>query len=332
MTNLLSLPGEVLTEIMFYIFEEYPNLWKIWSAALVCRSLSRIVRPVLFRSIVIYICHESRVCDLFLRSINERPQLADMVWYMELSWGKRSSDPHTKANDILSKLHALRRLSISTRPDCDWDDEPFRPAFLANNSMKHLTSLVLKDIILDMDILAEYLFIDSLDALSIAWVIPADPPQPPQSLIGRTSPVKTLKFCPYVHMPTEVMDQVLLWFPKVQKLSCAIPGRDIPDIFTFPRSEISTPFSPAGTSQVLYSTRDSLEELELYHGFVRWPSLDGSRLDLSQMAKLKVLTCPAACVFVPNSTYEKRSGLFRLLPRALEKLSVCHMQYIIIAE
>jgi hypothetical protein len=88
----------------------------------------------------------------------------------------------------------------------------------------------------------------------------------------------------------------------------------------FDSIEVSSPLSPSGISWALESLNDSLEKLEPINLGCEWPSHDGSRMDLSQMKALRSLSCPSACFFGPGGAFEQRSGLFKLLPSALEEL------------
>lgn len=83
---------------------------------------------------------------------------------------------------------------------------------------------------------------------------------------------------------------------------------------------MSTPLSPFGISWALDPVKDSLEKLEQINFGCEWPGHDGSRMDLSQMKALRSLSCPSVCFFGPGGAFEQRSGLFKLLPSALEEL------------
>ena len=123
-----------------------------------------------------------------------------------------------------------------------------------------------------------------------------------------------------------VLQEILRRSYALDKLQC-----NVPLLKDFPRSpfggstfHIPYSLSPRQIGTCFTSIAHTLTELNLGNQLLHWQGHHGSRLDLSSLVKLRVLSIAALCILAPLPMRMSRDSLYKLLPHSLEKLSVSY--------
>jgi hypothetical protein len=123
-----DLPSEILTKILSSIVGECRQFQKLSCAcrlSILCRRFRLLLRPLIFRKIIINVSLSPAKCVLLLRTLKENPDLSHMIHLLDISWniGDADTGDHERANELLGALPYLRELSVKA----DWDKIPFQP-------------------------------------------------------------------------------------------------------------------------------------------------------------------------------------------------------------
>lgn len=109
--------------------------------------------------------------------------------------------------------------------------------------------------------------------------------------------------------------------PSLRVLRCQIPMIAHLDSCQEQTSCVERPVSPRELITVLEPVRHTLQDVSLLNRRHTVP-YDGSCMDFSGFAALRKLEITSCCLMPPGAPCEERDGLYKLLPRSLERLKV----------
>jgi len=313
MALLQKLPDELLTEVVSYLADDKSLLFKL---AIQSKRLSELVRPFLAREVCFVTRPSSKSFRLFVRSTGESTVFASMVRDVLLDWDQGTSTTHDLMNRLLRRLPQLRSLTLQA---C-WDNRPWTHQYLKKNPMEFLTVVDLNIQHLTMDDVVKYIFLKRLEHMSISWINKPTIPRLPNTVSYGDSNVSSLKLGLGVHLPEDVLHEILKYPRSLKTLVTNLPGRDGPNNYFRPALPMTTPLSPAGVTRALEPTMISLTRLTVLNENCEWPSHDCSRTDLRSFIALKKLQIASRCYFLAGSS--TRDGIVHLLPASLEDLEV----------
>ncbi|RDW94313.1 hypothetical protein BP5796_00076 [Coleophoma crateriformis] len=329
MTNLFDLPDELVAGVLSYLTKDKPALRNL---SYTCRNASMLVRPVLFHDIgdispnlFDQAFREMSKFNLIRSSLEERPSLGPLVRSARIRWTTRSPSIHKRANTFLEKLSGLRSLEL----EIGSGGLPFEPVFLEQNKMELLNSLTISDSMLTLASLKNFIWLGQFRSLNVLCIKKLDESDLPTAQNSGTAEVSRLHLCRAQHLPDEIFDNLLNTFTGVEFLECMIPGscsqgivsRRVPSVML-------NELSPSRVLQALEGSRQSLKEMTIQCSPARWPSHDGSRLDLTGFQCLQKVCVASRLLFqdptprTPAEASRTREGLFKLLPSSLKELSV----------
>jgi len=325
MANLLDLPNEIISKILSIVASTCPKFW-LRSILISSRRLSLILRPLIIKRV--RFCLDSNrhlaKCALFMRTLDENPELRGMVHSLALFWkyeNHEDEDVREKAKLILESLPGLKSLSIRAGTD-DYSNRhrySFSPQFLEVNPMPDLREIEISSSRLTIENMQKYMVLSHAEHITIRSELTGSPSEL-EAITKRTSPVLILALDLWNHIRPQDLRDVLKRCPRIETLRCALPRFSVTNSCRSRR--IVTPLRPVELSKALASARDSLREFEFQVcACGRLDQVD-SRMDLSMMRVLKSISCPAECFFSPSPVYFTRTGLYELLPASLEELTV----------
>ncbi|KAE9363979.1 hypothetical protein N431DRAFT_564508, partial [Stipitochalara longipes BDJ] len=300
--------------------------------SLTCRRLSELARPVIPRTVCLVM--PSPQLELFKRSLAENPTYGDGVlrlWKIATNrptWARGCPELHL----LLCKLPNIRTCTIG---ELSSSGDPFAHKLLSchlplRNSLRHLpveerlptafelisrVSLVFLHCVRIFD---ENEFRISDDALSHSEI---NEWASPQTLDFRSRPSVYIS-------PSALQGMLFSCSGSVQKLVTNIPVKQqwIEDpshqSTWYSSSRILRTFSGALLTPVFAPVSQNLTHLEISQGCQEWLGHDGTRLDLSSFVALKHVTASALCFVPPLGLGYSRDGLYKLLPRSLERIQL----------
>jgi len=320
---MLDLPNEILSKILSMVACECPK-FIVHSILTSSRRLSLLLRPLIIRHIRFHLdsdWYRPKIRHaLLMRSFNEHPELKAMVHSVALVWnhGDVNKDIHKKANEILDGLIRLRSLYILGHVANIFTECPSQipTRFLEDNPLPDLQEIKISDRWLPIDIMQKYMVLTHAEHITFR----ADFTESPLRIkTTRTSAVLSLDLNASNRVLPPFLREILGWCPRIRTLRWTNPAFNANgdrDVYFL---------SPAGYSEALTLTRDSLREFELRVSW-RYPfsrsCQDQSRMDLSKMRVLESIICPAEYFFPTGAAYSSRLGMYKLLPASLQELIV----------
>jgi hypothetical protein len=323
MAKLLDLPNEILSKILSLVANECPK-FVVHSLLTSSRRLWLLLRPLIIKDIRFHLDSDwyrpKTRHALLMRTLNDSPELKDMVQSIALVWkhGDIDENVHKKANDILDGLSRLRSLYILADVRNVFVEGPssIPTRFLEVNHLSDMRKIKILDRWLPIDIIQKYMVLTPAENITFR----AEYTESPSRIrTNRTSAVLNLDLKATGRVLPRLLREILGWCPRIRTLRWSNPG------FNANGDREVHSLSPVGYSEALALTRDSLREFELRVS-TRYPFStsyqDQSRMDLSKMRVLKSIICPAEYFFPTHAAYSSRLGLYALLPASLEELIV----------
>ncbi|KAF2842342.1 hypothetical protein M501DRAFT_1013690 [Patellaria atrata CBS 101060] len=303
--SLNDLNEDCLHQILSY-FEYEPN--KLREFATISRRFNELVQVYLVRHVSFRLDHprtpSAERFELFLSAIQRRPELKRQIQTLELFWNVDNTILSARVNGLLSNLPGLSSLTLKQHAGT----VPFELTFDLENAMPMLRHFcVVRGSVSTLCKALLHPQIQTIGANSLASL--------PERFLGR--PTRTvyallesldLKECFFA---PAIIQRLLQYRPNIRKL-------------TFELASNTYVFSPKEITQALDAAKDTLEELVIrgHQQVFRDGVHDGSRMDLKEYGKLRVLDVPSSCVFRAKVRDRSRNFLHQHLPASLEYLRI----------
>lgn len=297
-----------------------PSVRETCEVALTCRRLRILAQPVIFQEINTAatdtcLTHSINKCIIhFMRSLEELPELADMVRYATFRWRDYELVDDRNFRKLISRLPSLRALSIyisSKWPAVHYPDLP------SIASLSQLTTLQLvRRCTIPAEVLT-YMSIPTLQSFDLSGTIFAKSSTWPDNPSPETYKIKTLKVA---HIGNKTLGHLLRRTPFLQNLNFRI-GRS-----NFTYREKRYYISVLALAEILKPVLNDLEALTIWMKMHASPvgTLDNLRLDLSMVKNLRKIICPGYFFFPieADSNLSTRGNISKLLPSSVEELEV----------
>ena len=331
MATLERLPAEILYNIATFLSYSLKDLSHL---AMVNSAFYQTVSPLVYRSIDLELRRVDDTwnpkCELLIRSMSERLQLAKYINHIGLRTFKLHDEETTKvnahANNLLRPLRNLHSLELEAKGPLH-----FRYAFTGavNGAFSTLERVRLSNRDMEYDDVCIFLHLKNIrkvkvEALDYRTLRPG---LIDATLFGTTS-LLGLEITT-VHLPEEVLTEIVRLPKSLSSLSIKTPGLQKPS-YTFGgldfanKAKMARLLSPSKITNAIQPVQTTLTSLYISeNSHTSWPNHDRTRLDLSSFTALQLLSVPSHLIFpqkLPRPP--SRNGLYRLLPPSLHELSI----------
>jgi hypothetical protein len=167
---------------------------------------------------------------------------------------------------------------------------------------------------------ARYIFLPDVRTL-VAYLRDPTAPKLSNGIVRGSAPLLELDLGSS-HLPPPVLRELLTLPRALQQLTCGVPGIEQPSFSTVSVRMLEHA-APAEIGRSLEPVQATLARLTFQRApRVQWPGYDGTRMNLRHFTSLRMLHCPAECLFATPEPSPSRQGLYELLPPTLHELRV----------
>ena len=333
--SLLTINDDIFREIGTYLLHEKSTLCAL---ALTHRNFHTVTRRLIVRNIEVWVQGSYDVeierYDQLIWTLENQPDLGANTRSLRLKWGCDTQWHDTdkaaaeeRANRLLSLTPNIRNLDIQNYSRKCSPYAPPAHLLLNLNLLKDIITLDPRSTVHEVTQLMQ---VPNLQNLEVEFMDVRMTPKAQSTTGSETSPLAShltrLILARESHLEPSALYFLLTIASNIKSLSINLPGLQSQEAPMRGRRQrearMLEKLSPARVSTCLRPIRETLVELDLIDVGMRWPDHDGSRLDLSGFISMKKISLCAACVFVPDGSWDGRKGLGELLPKTVEDIVV----------
>ena len=333
MASLESLPAELLRKIASSLCSE-KHLSQLAKAN---RYFYQAVLPLIYRHVDLALRERdgswNPKCELLLRSIRARPELANHINHVVLSmfgtYATKDEDKITVnvlAKNLLCALRNLRSLRLDAGGPAGCR---LNLTGAVDGAFSMLERVELNSPDLDYEDVCAFLHQPNIRILRVRFLdYRTLRPDLIDTTISGTTSLSELHITA-VHVPENILSEILRLPRKLHTLTIQIPGLRKPS-YAFGRLNFAvppvmeSPLSPSKVTESIQPAQATLVSLKIFEdAHTRWRSHDGTRLNLASFTALQVLKIPSHLVFPKKlPSPPSRNGLYRLLPASLLSIDI----------
>ena len=304
---------------------------QLYRTALVNRRLALLIRPILPRSIYFVLDYKREngleCCQQYLRSCSERPELWNETRDVNIVWHKTPSRGFGCKNDIktaalldslMTKWSNARRLRVY----CPLRSGRVSLPSLCLNPFPELRHLHITLPPLSMIQVLHLLNLPKLRSIEIDRISDSHLATDSRHRQQITTCVEKFHSAGEPLHPVTLQNIVASAQSTLTSLHCKMPGRTGSRYNLIDGMHMLDTFSPALLKEILRPLQATLTSLRLDTDSMLWPSHDETELDLSDFISLKTVTLSSSLLFEQGLVGLRRTGVWRLLPVSIEKLTV----------
>jgi hypothetical protein len=302
----------------------------ILAVALLCRRISSLARPIIFRCVCLSFeptAGDYHSGDFFIRSLEDNLALGRMVRSLELTLYGQRNEIDTRVGYLLNLVPCLKSLDLDYLP-IGWDESKPSTTLHSSIQSQSLSEVSIRGEGITADDVADYMSLKGIKSLTVTASIPYDVGDwelnRHASFNEKSSSLIKLDIKSAFNLSTKSLQILLTWPKSLHTLECLIPEHIHQSFRRAPNTRLgpSTPFCPANLSLALSVVKNSLVVLHLHKGYGKSLCHSGKILDLSMMEKLRSISVHLDCFFEPGTASASSSGITGFLPPSVEILKV----------
>lgn len=316
-SSITKLPVELLRLILELLCTPDEDRKSLLALALTCRTLWVLAREYIPRDVNVNAHSTSTTFTLFERSVTGDSSYARNVQTLIFKTGGKKCDiPKARVRQLFICLSALRVLKLDGLPRSYVVPTLFSGQLELKKTVKRLKipggmTIAMVAELTSFPAIRKWRFW-SLDDLECY----AEFPEVEKIYLGKLVFQRS-----QVGLP--LFENIVSRSQNLKTLETNLPF--LPPVVKTDISHeiiIENTFSALRLQTILLHAADTLTSLNLHSQGQLWRQHDGTRLDLSNFTTLKSITLSAMCMCAPLSRDISRDGLFKLLPRSVEKFTV----------